>query len=68
MAKGPPAKIVTPYFQHLRLPMIEGLVLGEIELEEIQSVTAEKCYDGYSTTSPPPKVIYVYVVYISPVQ
>ena len=62
MAEGPHAEIVGPYFQHMRLLLVEGLVLGDIELERLQSITVRKLYEGYATTFPPPKVIYKFDV------
>ena len=58
MAEGPHAEIVCPYFQHMRLLLVEGLVLGEIQIDRIRSVTAKKLYEDYTSTFPPPKVIY----------
>ena len=62
MAGGPHAEIVGPYFQYMRLLLVEGLVLGDIELERFESVTVRKLYEGYTTTFPPPKVIYKFDV------
>ena len=62
MAAGPHAEFVGSYFQHMRLLLVEGLTLGDIQLNGIRSVTAKKLYEGYTTTFPPPKVIYKFDV------
>ena len=62
MAVGPHAEFVGPYFQHMRLLLVEALTLGDIKLDSFRSVTAKKLYEGYTSTFPPPKVIYKYDV------
>ena len=62
MAAGPHAELICPYFQHMRLLLVEGLVLGDIELGRINSVTAKKLYAGYTSSFPPPKVIFKFDV------
>ena len=62
MAEGPHAEIVCEYFQHMRLLLVEGLVLGDLSVDNIKMVTAKELYEGYTTTFPPPKVVYKYDV------
>ena len=58
MAMGPHAEIVSPYFQHMRLLLVEGLVLEDIGVAKLITVTAKALYEGYTTSFPPPKVIF----------
>ena len=58
MAAGPHAEIICPYFHHMRLLLVEGLVLGDIELGRINSVTARELYADYTSSFPQPKVIF----------
>ena len=58
MAVGPHAEIVPPYFQHMRLLLVEGLVLGDICADRLRIVTAKALYEGYTSSFPPPKVQY----------
>ena len=46
----------------MRLLLVEGLVLGDFSVNSIKSVTAKDLYEKYTTTFPPPKVIYKYDV------
>ena len=62
MAEGPHAEIVCAYFQHVRLLLVEGLVLGDISVATLRRVTAKELYVGYTSTFPPPKVILKYDV------
>ena len=58
MAAGPHAEIVCEYFQHLRLLLVEGFVLGDLKVENLRKVTAKELYKGYTSTFPPPKVVF----------
>ena len=58
MAHGPHAEIVCQYLQHLRLLLVEGFVLGDLKIETISRVTAMEHYLGYTSTFPPPKIIF----------
>ena len=62
MAVGPHAQLVCPYFQHARLLLVEGLVLGDIQLGRIRNVTSNELYKGYTSSFPPPKVMFKYDV------
>ena len=53
---------MAPYFQHMRLLLVEGLVLEDICVARLRTVTAKALYEGYCTTSfPPPKVIFKFI-------
>ena len=62
MAAGPHAEIIAPYFQHMRLLLVEGLVLGDLSVDTIRRVTAKELYQSNITSFPPPKVIFKYDV------
>jgi hypothetical protein len=58
MAWGPHAEIVSPYFQHMRLLLVEGLVLGDLSVGTPRRVTVKALYQNYTNTFPPPKVVF----------
>jgi hypothetical protein len=58
MAIGPHAEIVSPYFQHMKLLLVEGLVLGDICVARLRTMTAKALYKGYTTSFPPSNVIF----------
>jgi hypothetical protein len=62
MARGPHAEFVSTYFQHMRLLLTEGLVLGDVCATKLRGVTAKALYDGFTSSFPPPKVIFKYNV------
>ena len=60
MAGGPHAEIVSPYFQHMRLLLVEGLVLGNLSVGSLRRVSAKALYQEFTTSFPPPKVVFKY--------
>ena len=60
MANGPHAEIVSSYFQHMRLLLVEGLELGDLTVAKLKAVTAKALYEGFTTSFPPPKVVFKY--------
>ena len=62
MAAGPHAEIVCEYFQHLRMLLVEGFEIGDLKVKNLGRVTAKELYVGYTSTFPPPKVVYKYDV------
>ena len=42
----------------MRLLLVEGLVLGDICVARLRTVTAKALYEGYTSSFPPPKVIF----------
>ena len=62
MAFGPHAELVCPYFQHVRMLLVEGFVLGDIKLENLRSVTAKELYQKNTSSFPPPKVEFKFDV------
>ena len=62
MSAGPHAEVICQYFQHMRLLLVGGLVLGDVNVNMLSSVTAKGLYSEFTSTFPPPKVIYKYEV------
>ena len=62
MRDGPHAELISPYFQHMRLLLVEGLVLGDIVAGNLGSVTAKSLYQGYTSSFPPPKIVFKFDV------
>ena len=58
MSKGPHAQIITAYFLHMEALLVGGLVLGDVEANKLKKVTAKVLYEGFTTTFPPPKVVF----------
>ena len=58
MAVGPHAEIISPYFNYMRLLLVEGLVLGDIKVDRIRNVTSKSLYEGYTSSFPPSKVVF----------
>ena len=44
MSEGAHAELISVYFKHLRLLLVEGLVLGDIEVNGIGRVTSKQLY------------------------
>ena len=55
-------ELVCDYFQHMRLLLVEGLVLGDLTVGTLRSITAKKLYESYTSSLPPPKVMYKFDV------
>ena len=62
MGEGPHAEIISTYFQHMRTLLSAGLILGDIAFSRLHLVTAKALYLGFTTTFPPPKVVFKYNV------
>ena len=62
MGAGQHAEIISPYFQHMKSLLTGGVILGDIDVKKLKLVTAKNLYKGFSSTFPPPKVIYKYDV------
>ena len=62
MGQCPHAELISPYFQHMKALILGGFVLGDIEVGKLHLVTSKKLYQGFTSTFPPPKVVYKYEV------
>ena len=60
MAAGPHAEIISPYFKHMKELLISEITVGGINVKQLQEVSCKSLYSGYTSTFPPPKVIYKY--------
>ena len=58
MGHGPHAEIVIPYFQHLKALLTGAVILEDIDVKKLNLVTAKKLYMGFTSTFPPPKVVF----------
>ena len=58
MGVGQHAEIISPYFQHVRALLVGSLILGDVKPEALRLVTAKELYRGFTTTFPPPKVVF----------
>ena len=58
MGECPHAEILSPYFQHMRALLVSGIVLNDIDVNQLNLVSAKKLYTGLTTTFPPPKVTF----------
>ena len=58
MGPGPHAEILSPYFQHMKALLTGAVILGDIDVKKLKLVTAKSLYMGYSSTFPPPKVVF----------
>ena len=62
MGAGPHAELMSPYFQHMRALLTSGVILGDVDVSKLQLVTAKNLYKGFTSTFPPPKVIFKFDV------
>ena len=62
MVSGPHSELISPYFKNMRLLLVEGLILGDISARNLLSVSAKSLYLSYTSSFPPPKVVYKYDV------
>ena len=62
MALGPHAELISPYFMHMKSLLEVAIVLGDIDLAKLGKTTAKALYLGFTSTFPPPKIIYKYDV------
>ena len=42
--------------------LVEGFEIGDLKVKNLGRVTAKELYVGYTSTFPPPKVVYKYDV------
>ena len=62
MGRGPHAELLTPYFQHMKALLVAGFTLGDITVRNLKRVTAKELYMSFTSTFPPPKVIFKFDV------
>ena len=62
MGPGPHAEIISPYFQHMKSVLTGAVILGDIDVKKLKVVTAKSLYLSFTSTVPPPKVVYKYNV------
>ena len=62
MGSGPHSELISPYFKNMRLLLGEALLLEDIKVENLKKVTAKALYHGYTSSFPPPKVVFKFDV------
>ena len=62
MADGPHAEIISPHFKHMKELLIAGIVVGDVDVERLRKTTAKSLYSSFTSTFPPPKIVYKYEV------
>ena len=62
MAAGPHAEIISPYFKHMKELLLAGIVVGDIDVRRLNKTTAKYLYSSFTSSFPPPKVVYKYEV------
>ena len=60
MGGGDHAEVTPPYFNHLQELFLEAHANEIIDVKSLNSVPAKEIYQEFTTTFPPPKVIYKY--------
>jgi hypothetical protein len=60
MADGPHAEIISHYFLHMKSLLVGGIVLGEIDVNNLKKTSAKSLYDGFTTSFLPQKIVYEY--------
>ena len=60
MGQGPHAELMSPYFQYMRSLLTGGIILGDIDVSKLKLVTAKYLYKQFTSTFPPPKVVFKY--------
>ena len=53
---------MSPYFQHMKSLLTGAVILGDIEVNKLRLVTAKNLYLGFTSTFPPPKVVFKFDV------
>ena len=49
---------MSSYFLHMKALLIGGIVLGEIQVSNLKKTSAKTLYAGFSSSFPPPKIVY----------
>jgi hypothetical protein len=62
MVQGPHAELISPYFMHMKALLVGGIVLGDVDIASLHKTSAKSLYAGYTSTFPPPKIVYKYDV------
>ena len=54
------AEIISLYFQHMKELLIAEKTVGDIDVKHLRKVSCKSLYSGFTSTFPPPKVVYKY--------
>ena len=58
MGQGPHAEIISPYFMHMRSLLTGGIILGDVDVTRLNKTSSKTLYVGFTSTFPPPKIVY----------
>ena len=58
MAMGPHSEIISPYFNHMKSLLNGGIILEDIDPRNLHKTTAKSLYQGFTSTFPPPKIVF----------
>ena len=60
MAMGPNADIIFPYFSHMNSLLVGGwrYCPKDIEIQKLKKISSKTLYASFSSTFPPPKIVY----------
>ena len=62
MGVGAHVEILSPYSHHMKSLLTGAVILGDIDVTKLKLVTAKDLYLGFTSTFPPPKVVFKYNV------
>ena len=62
MQAGPHAEIISPYFMHMKSLLVGAIVLEDIDVANLKKTSAKSLYLGFTSSFPPPKVVFKYNV------
>ena len=62
MGEGPHAEIISPYFQHMRALLSVAITVEDIDVRRLHLVSSKELYLGFTSTFPPPKVVFKFDV------
>ena len=62
MGVGSHAEIPSAYFLHMKALLVGGFVLGDLKVDSLHQATAKVLYEEFTSSFPPPKVVYKFDV------
>ena len=58
LGQGPHSQFVPEYFQHLRTLIEDAVKMEVVKVDKLKETSAKMIYNEYTSTLPPPKVVY----------
>ena len=62
MQEGPHAEIISPYFMHMKTLLVGTIVLADVDVANLKKTSTKSLYLGFTSSFPPPKIVYKYNV------